>query len=386
MGGLDAFYKRRARSAELDRKKTLVNPVSGETMEEDVDMTIGELMGDKEQQRMFIGKFLHRADPAFAETVGQKIADGTLLDDKEDKLLEKYRKQYLKERNEAENVKEFLTPEMYQKIADADPRIGQIVGKIGMERAEEIIDAELMELMIADPKAFRKMRDNLKRVYEADNSELTKTTEKGIQHYLGKLQIGEDEFLEATKLGNPIDVERRFNELANEKFPLYLRAINFGNWITHRKAHELRLHYENGEEIMRDVTTHMKSVGSVLHATVTPEVKLRIQKLAMDGIAEAKQPDTVSTIEEYRAVKHENSDATIQKGFEAYRDAEAAKHKITDWTTGGNPAKLDALKDTYAKAVYDKQQKHKTSGLYAALLRLLFGLNTSSDDIKNKLH
>ncbi len=381
--GLESFYKRRDKSAEIDRQKTIVNPVSGEGMDAPPETTVGEIMGDADQQKLFVNTFLARENEKFAKEFAKKNADGKLLTAAEDKELERLRKKFIKEMSEVQSVKEYLTPEHFKRIAEVDPRIAEVVGKIGHEKAEDLMEAELTELMVTDPAKFRKMRNALKSFHDLDHSPRVARVEADIRKSQAKIGMSEDEFLAATKLGSPTAVEKRFHELAHERLPLLGRALNFGGWINKRSVQELSRHYASQEAIMQDADKHMKAVGSVLQATLNPEMRLRIQKLAMEGILEEKVPDTINTIEDYRAVKHENSPMAMQTAFDEIKAAEAAKNQITNWADPTNAARLDSLKDSFAKSAYEKQKKQKTSGLYAILLRVLFG--KSSDDIKNKL-
>ncbi len=385
--GLDRFRAHRENHRAYEKKKNTLNPITGAESEDREDRTIADIFSDPAEKKSFINDFLGSAanNVPQAQDVINAITDNTQLSEAQDKWLDKMRKEYNVKIRESEQVKEFLTPEMYKNIADSDPRIAEIVGKIGIERAETLIDGELKRLMISDPKAFNKLKKALKDEHDLDNSPRRKKLEDDIDTKLRTLNLSEDQYMEATRVGSQSEIEKLLNQKIHDQMPRYQQAINFGNWLTKRSSQELYMHYKSQSDILKESDMHMKAIGSVLRSTFTPELRMRIQKLAFEGVIDTAPVESVGTIEEYRAAKHENAESTIQSGFDAYKLAEGAKHNISDWTAGANPAKLDALKDTYAKAVYEKQKNHKASGMFALLLQLLFGQIKSSDDIKKNI-
>ncbi len=383
--GLDPLYKQRDARDALKKESTAVNAITGEKLDVPADMLLADVMATDEQQQLFFGKFLHRENPKFGVMLVRKLAADTLLEPSEDTKLDMYLKKYSAELHEARSVKEYMTAEHFKRIAQADPRIAEIVGKIGHEQAEAVIEPELMDLMITDPTKFRTLRESLKAFHSIDTSKRAKLVQERLDIELRRQGMTKEQFTEFTQSGNPAEASMNFQAFAREKMNYFQRGINFKNWLTKRTTKELYQRYKTSENLRAEADMHLRSVAWVLHATLTPEVRMRIQKLAMDGVLEERPRDTVGTVKEYATAEKELSNEAVQAGFEAVKAAEAKKQNITDWSAPTNAARLDSLKGSYAKTVHDKQQKYTATGLFKALIMLLFRGRSSPEKIKDKL-
>lgn len=385
------MFARRDNKADRDKKIATVSPVSGEQMERLPEMSLSEILHDPKEHVQFLNKYCYGKDPDLTKDIIDSLEQNNVLNGTQDAWLEKMRGEYNMRKLEVENIRQYLTPEDFKRIAAIDPRIGEVVGKIGPEKAEELIEGEFFDLLISDPKAFANMVRQLRAEKDLRERKDVKRLEKLVEGSLAKTGLTEDEFMDAGAAGSPADIEKRFRELTHEKMPAFLQAINFRNWLNKRAANELLLHYQDQETFLKESDKHLKSIGGILRGTLNADVKKAVQRYMLEGGSIEKKPEeNVTTIEQYRLVKHENDSATIQAGFEAAKKAYNAAQKPgarvpeADWDKPAYSAKLDEVKDAYSEKLYRKQLKTKGAGAFGALLAYLFGSRTK-DDIKNSL-
>ena len=162
---MESLNRMRAHRKKLDADEVL-HPISGEESAlGEHERTLGEIFADKEQQNLFLNKFLFEQDSTRAQEIADALADDHVLTDKQDKWMESQRKAFNMRSFEVEQVKEMLQGSDMEHLADLNPNIRLILGKIGKEKAAEFLGNEFGQLAFADSKAFKKMLGAMKGIH-----------------------------------------------------------------------------------------------------------------------------------------------------------------------------------------------------------------------------
>lgn len=361
------------------------HPVSGEESAlGDHERTLAEIFADKEQQNTFLNKFLFEQDATQAKEIVDAITDNHVLTDKQDKWMESQRKAFNLRSFEVEQVKEMLQSGDMEHLAELNPNIRLIVGKIGKEKAAEFLGNEFGQLAFADSKAFKKMLKGMQGIHEIDTRRSSLALERDFRDQLFKYGISENDYFDATVDGTTVQTKENLAELANAQYGIFKRAADFisGGALSHRAGKKLFQTFEQQKQLMDETDGYVKSVGKVLALTLNQDTKLALQKYMVEGgeLEEKKEKDTINTISDYRSVRDQMDMASVQKRYEQYRDAELKKRNIKN--IAQQPHVLDDIKKQFASQEHKQQAQNKARGLFGILFAMMF---RTEDDIKTSL-
>src|SRR5665213_1649018 len=158
MENMDNAYRMRDAHKRMKQSEEMVHPVTDGEMElGEHDRTLSQIMQDKKEQNRFINRFCFEKDPERTKEIVETLAAGTLLTAEQDTFLEKVHGEYNLRRAEIEQIREMLTPEEMQRIAGLDPRIQEVMGKIGPEKTVGLLGKEFEDLAMSDSSAFKKV-------------------------------------------------------------------------------------------------------------------------------------------------------------------------------------------------------------------------------------
>ena len=388
---MENMYKMRNAHKEMKNAEGTLHPVTGEKMElGEHDRSLADIFQDKKEQDTFLNRFIYNKDPDMGKDIAESLAAGTHLTPEQDKFLEKMRGAYNLRRAEIEKVQELLTPEEIQRVADTDPRIQEIVGKIGAEKAAELLGREFGDLGMSDEKNFKKMVKNMRHIQEIRTSDLAAQLDKDVQGALRSHNISEEKYFEATKSGLTSDTQENLRKLVAEDFGWFRKTIDFvgGGKLSMKGARQVYTNFEEQMAFLKECDKHLKVVGKVLQGTLTPEVRMAMQKYLLEGgdIGEKKEKNDVLTVQDYRQLK-ENADpdpAVLKSRWDTYKTAELGRRGIKDITK--QPVAAEEIKNAFANKEL-RQRQSKAGGVLAALITLLFSsvAGQSKDDIKSSL-
>ena len=203
------------------------------------DRTLQQILQDEHEHDLFVNRFLYDRDPDQAKEIVDALADRTLLTPEHEKFLEKTRVEYNRRRAEVQKVQEMFDEEHIKRIAEVDPRIQEIIGQIGAQKATELIDEQFEELAIADGKTFDKIVKSLQSIKEIHGAEITIGLDRHVKETLQQYGISETKYFEATKPGETFETQRNLSKLVAEQYPWYKKAIYFGGWLSGRASAKL---------------------------------------------------------------------------------------------------------------------------------------------------
>ncbi len=385
------MYRMRDAHETAARKETLKHPVTGEDVElGEHDRSLAEILQDKQEQERFLNKYVFERKPVEAQEIADALAGGTPLDPKQMKLLEAMRESYNLDRKRIELVSELLTGDELRRIASLDPRMKEVVGQVGPEAAAELMRAQLQDFALSDRRSFDRIVRAHKAMHDIGASKEAKNLDRELGALLAKYQIPEQKFFEATRsgAGAPETLEN-LRKLAAEEYGWFRKSVDFvsGNALSHRRGRRLVMNLQEQDALMRQCDTHRAVIGRFLRATLTPDVRMAIQKHLLEGGSlmkgvEQADTDTVKSVQDYRRIKEEAN--TLTARYAAYEKEECKRRKITDISK--QPALRDTLKDEFAKREVEARKKYKGRGVFGTLLLLLFGSTPATkDDIKKLL-
>ncbi len=388
--GMENMYRMRAAHKEMQEEEKTAHPVTEEAMElGEYDRTLAEILGDRDEQDKFLNKFLWAKDPDKAKDIVDSLAENTVLSPEQDKFLEQARVEFNLRSAEIEQVQEMLPAELVH-LKDIDPRIAQVIGKVGPDEAAEVLGAEFADLALSDPKVFKKMVGQMRHLREIRTSKEAAQREEDLTHMLAEFGIKEEDYWNATRssagMTSGVTGETR-DQLGKLVFDNYgwfkktLDVISSGHFSANA-TRDLVANFEDQQRLLAECDKHMKVVGKVLQGTLTPEVRLMFQKAMTEGglVKDKKVENNVKTIQDYRQVKNAFEPADMQKRWEEYKRAELKRRNITDITK--QPVAAENIKNSFAQKELDQQKGFRAGGILAALIALLFG---TKDDIKNTL-
>jgi len=386
---MENMYRMRAAHKEIKETGETLHPVTGEEMElGEHDRTLDQIFQDKKEQDRFLNRFLYDKDADKAKDVVETLASGTMLSQEQNAFLEKSRLEYNVRRAEIEKVCEMLTPEELLHIAGTDPRIQEVIGKIGPEKTAALLTKEFEDLAISDAKSLKKMIKNLRDVTEIRTSVDAAELERHVQSSLLSRNISEEKYWQATSSGLTGETRENLRKLVAEDFGWFRKSLDFvaNHKLSQKGSQHLYKNFEHQQEFLKECDKHLKVVGKVLRGTLTPDVSMAMQKYMLEGgeLKDKKPEDNVTTIADYRRMKEEASPAPIdiKARYEAYKAAEIKRLKITD--TSKQSAAIQGINDTFANNELANRKKYRARGVIGALIAMLFGSGPQTkDDIKN---
>ncbi len=387
---LDRAYRMRTAQEEARKRDTLKHPVSGEDTDVDLgenDRTLSQIFQDKKEQDRFLNRYLYNRDPDMARDVAESLANGTLLQPEQETFLEKARTEYNIDRVKVGQVREMFDQQELARVASVDPRIKEIMGQIGPEQAEKLLDDQFEELALSDKKGFDKIIRALRSVKTLSTSEAVKTNDQHVSMLLREYGVSEEKFIEATQSGNASEMQQDLTALVRERYGGFKKAIDFvtRHRLSDRAGEELLASFEEQQALLRECDKHHKVIGKFLQGTLTPDVRLAIQKYLVEGgsVQEKKPENTVKTIKDYRAVRDELD--TMPSRWQKYKESEIKRMNIKDISEKSSA--LEGMKDRFANAEMQRRTGHRASGAILALINLLFGVRSAAtkDDIRKSL-
>jgi hypothetical protein len=386
MSVMDSLERIRLGHKKLREKPDVMHPVTDEEADfSEHNRSLGDIMADKDEHALFLS-FLGQQKGEQAKEIVEALSKKELLTEKDDKWLEDKRKAYNMRRFEAEKVEEMLTPETIQQIAELDPRIKLVVGKIGPERAEVFLGKEFGRLAIEDTTKFNAMVRHLRGLKEIKTNPLKAALEREFQVQLLKYGISEETYIDATQDGVSVKTQEALSRAAAEQYGIFRKSVD---WVTrgalsHRAGRAMYMTFQEQKKFMDEIDTCMKGIGKVLAATLNADTRMAIQKAMLEGgdPEEKKERFNVNTIAEYAQAKQSLESVDLQKRWKEFQAAEIKRRNVKDLSK--QPHLVEELKENFAAQELDRQKKLKGKGVLGMLLAALFAFVTK-DSIKSSL-
>jgi hypothetical protein len=392
----------RADQEAAKKREAVRNPLADEPLELDEnDRSLAEILQDQRLHNLFVNHFLGSQGDQMAKDIVQVLADKTPTTQEQDKFLEKARKGFNQRLTEMERVRDALSDEEIGLIAHENPDVQLIVGKIGVEKAAQLLHWQLEELACSDGPAFRKITRAMRTVHDMRKSEGTQNLESRISSALERYGLTDQQYSEATassmnmRRGVSTETRTRFRELAREQLGFFRSAWNFvsGGSVEKARARHLSRTFEEQRVLLRECDRHLKNVGELLVGTVHPDMKAALQRVMLEGgeIRTGPEQNGMASIAQFREAR-DTQHGWEAKRIERYRQFKAQEEerlkKEMKHSTGARGrwqqmnltnAAYDGIRDRFADREYAAQQSAKGRGLLAQLFDWLFKKRPRAD-------
>lgn len=383
------------RTLREEAARKIEHPITGDEVElGEHDRTLGQILGHKEEQELFLNRYLFTRDPVLAQEVTQSLESGTPFSPEQSKKLEKGRKEYNAERKRIELLSELLTADELRNVAQSNQRFAELVGKVGAEEAADLMRTQFQEFALANPSVLKRIEGRFQKINDIGESKRAKRVFRKLDTMLGRYGMSEEEFASATR-GSLKDDEKKeaLREKAAEQYGWFRTSVDFvtGHALSKRRGRRLFNNFEEQQKLLAECDKHRKVIGNFLQSTITPDIDAAIQKQILEGGSlmkkiEQENTDTIVSVQDYKKMKEESdpSPAAVVARYEAYEKEECKRRKIADISK--QPALRDSLKEEFAKREVAQRRKYKGRGVFGILLMLLFGSTPATkDDIKSLL-
>jgi len=376
----------RSAHTEVSERESIKHPVSGDAMElGEYDRSLADILHDKEEQDLFINRYLYDSNPDEAKEIAESLADGIILTPKQTKLLEDVREKYNLRCAQIEKIQEGMTPEELIRVGDLDPRIKEVIGKVGAEKATELLSTQFQELALTDSKAFNRITKSLQALHGINTGPAAARLDHDISESLNDLHISEDAYTEATREGNSSKTQENLQKIVAEQFGFFRKSVDFvtGGGLSHRGARELNMQFQEQQKLLAECDKHRTAIGKVLRGTLNHDVNLAMQKYMLEGgeIKDHQPKETIETLADYKKMKDHVQGMSSR--WEKYKTDEKKRlNNVKDWSQ--QTAAFEDMKERFANNEMQDQRKQKARGTLAALLALLFNCRTK-DTIKDEL-
>lgn len=381
---MESIDKMRSRHRQTEQEKTIRHPLKDEAMElGEHEKTLAEIFADPHEHDIFVNEYLPTIETTKikAKDIAESLLNGVALTPAQDTFLEKARMSYNFLRASSERMKESITdPVMLERIADADPRVREIIGKIGAENAGTLLSSKLDTLAASEPKVFKKMIENARSAQKLRESDRAAGIEKDLLDTLARFKIPEEKYFDAVEpsmgaASGRIDIATRteLERLAHEQLGLFGKSMDFitNGSVSYWRGKEMEGVFDRQRALLKEYDKHIAVIGKTLRGTINPDMNLAMQKFMLEGGNLAvKDTRNVITLKDYKTIAEEHTPDARKKRLKAYAVAEAKRmsKKFADLS----PTERGDIKDRFVNQEEALQKSKKGSGLIGALLTLLF--------------
>lgn len=377
--GLEGIRRVQRNIESADAKAANKDPLTGEQMElGEHDRSPSDVFQDPEEHKKFVS-FLNGKDARRAKAIIEAHADGREWTDAQNTFLDKSLGEYNLRRAEMSRLREAFSLEYIRNIADTDKKIGFIVKKIGLERAHNLLAGQFENLGYENDKEFKKIVKSM--IDERAVSESTRAREANTKVEAALKRIGLSEAELGTMVKKSMSMTSGFDageqaeltRVAKEKMGtlMTLADVISGSAISHRRTRGMIAGFQEQRDLLRQSNIHLADIGKALYATITPEQRLEMQRVVVEGGEMKELPETnVNTIPEYKEARDAHTQAEREKRFKDHMKAELKKLK--KGPGAASPAEKDKIKDDFVENEFGAQEKRKGRGIFAALLALIF--------------
>lgn len=351
------------------------------------DRTEKEIHQDPRDRELF-AQFLGAKDMKKAKGVVDSLATDKPLTDTQNAFLDESRKAFNLRRAETARIKEMFSDEYLHDVARTDPRIARVIGVVGVEKAREIFMNQLEELAVTNDKDFKKLASSMGHAHTIENSNRAKKIDEQVAKALERMGITEETYFKAvgpslnTPGGASYATVSELNRLAKENMGNLMSIVDIvsGNKISSRRAKAAVGAFEIQKDLLTKRDAQLKELGKTLAATITPELRVAMQRMMLHGEEmENVSKTNVNSIPDYIQVRE-----TAEKKHSSAERQKRFAHQITKKRAGRAITSLSAtekneLREQYVEEEERLQGAHKGKGIFAALVALLF---TSKKDLQ----
>ncbi len=385
MSFLERAFRVRSKREDIQKAGEMLHPVTGEKMGlGEHDRTLRDVFSNEQES----GLFLDSHFSAFAlvngktenekNTLAEKILKKEVLDSDEQKFLDDALKDYNQKRARYERVKEFLTPDEVKHIAANDPRIGQIVRQVGLDKAADFLRRDLESTVFEHTDTFNNIAAAMKATREIRMSKGAKKLEERMQAALSRADISGNKFEDIMAIADETERNKKLKTAVREQLNLIT------SWKTGGRMKELQRIFANQNDLLLGCDKESNKIAGFLHGTLSDSTKESVIRYALGGTDAG--PEAKLGANDYREAKEKLTDQALEKRFREYKAAEEKKLRGTNVGRQITADETSGIIDRFATQEYALQQKYnKPRGLIAVLIGAILNSLThkTRDGIKN---
>lgn len=377
--GMESAKRLQRTLEEKAAKSSHIDPLSGEHMDIGAhERTASEIWQDEKEQPLF-ADFLKEKSTARAKSLLGNLVEKKALTPAQEDFLEESRKEFNTRRAETERLRTSFTVEHVRDIASTNKTISQMIGKIGAEAARDLLMDQVEKLAFSDEAKFKKITESMKQAHAIEHGARANSIDARVNAALTRMGITEKSYAGAVEssmglaAGVTYQTEAQLRLLAKRHMGTLMTIADIFslNAVSDSRAQQAIRAFEVQRDLLRSRNVHLADIATVLKATITPEMRLAMQKVMIEGGSMDKVPDTnVDTIAQMRSAKEDLSDDARKKRFADALRAESKKLKKAPRSF--LPAEKDTFLDRFANSEDELQNKKKGRGVFATLLALIF--------------
>ena len=315
---LDTYRQEQKKLEEEKEKKEN----GGEAINVEEESTLTDIIGDRNLSHLFSKMLEHDSDPVANLDLMTRLTKGE-LEANDVARLEELREEFNERMAEVDNVEKQLTPELIGELVSSNPKFEQISNLLGSEEATAMIQRELREVALINPKDFAKVKSCLDTIEDFRKDGEFATLNKSVEDLCKKEGIkSPDEYLKALAISNYSERTKAIDDLMRKDFGTgYIGSIKRGldtataGLFTTGKVDRLALKKEEVDAVFAKLDGHKKELGRVLAGTVGSNDILR-KALAHEIMGVKKKPEEVIGMSDAR--KAMPNDATGLKSWRTH--------------------------------------------------------------------
>lgn len=385
----ESFRRNRRETIEKEQRESIKDPLTGETMDiGEYDKTLPQVLQDAEGQRRFFS-FLGGKDAVKAAAIADAYAKGSSWTPAQETFVSDSLREFNRRRAELGRVEQTFTPEYLRNIADASPQISAIVNMVGIDSAHEVLLKKFENIGYEHPAAFSRMLNAMISAKNIATGDLARGADHRASEALRKIGTDESEIgsltIKSMGMTAGFDASEKvaIQKEARKHMGVLMKVADVvsGSRFSHNRAKAFIGAFEDQRKLFSDSNIQLADIGRSLNATVTPELRLEMRRMAVEGGAMKELPETnINTMQEMKSAHEDLSDAARKKRLTTAVEKESrrlGKKLPSTWS----PAERDNFLESYASSEMNLQSTKKGSGIFATLLSVLF---KNKADIKTR--
>lgn len=372
----------RRENKEAERRNVYEDPVTGEKIApEEHDRSLQEVIQSHDLQLDFFN-FLGSVDKRRAAALIESYSAGREWTDSQLKFLESNLTRFNARDAELERLNSVLSIEYVHSLAEVNGNISLIVAQIGAEKAQELLAKQLRKLGFSDPKGYAKVVEGMRKEREVSESPHLNHVNVRVRHYLERVGVPEERLGKYVK--KSIDMRKDFDsgekraleEEAKKNMGILMKLANFVSRgkISSARAENFIHAFKKQREYLHESDDFLSITANALNATITKEQRAEMRRILVDGGEIKDVPEAnVNALQDVKSVC-EQADGRLRTAIE--KEARRLNKLPSAFTS----QERDAVLDTFSQDEELVQKDNVGSGIFSAILKMLFGSRAS---IKN---
>jgi hypothetical protein len=373
--GSKTWLRRTVEKKEADATAT---SATSEAAEIEAGPTIPEILHDPSESKSFGQMLASKNDPDLIK-LGARLRSGT-PDEADMKLAQKYRTEYLEQKERAEELNGTLDTR-FDEILRSSPDLAAACEAFGKDNYLSVLKRGLAELVMKDPKAFAKIEKRYTLLADAERNinDPEAPLNKKISDFCKKYSLTEDRM---NALLQEPDAAKRTKNIQD----VYRDEMSFfGRWMDKRDQKHGRVSSLDHATYMADATDEIEAIladrmkllersGNVLTGLISKNPDLRNALISAKPGEEPKLKEGIDSTMSFA----ETQAKTIKlKEFDSGWRKYLNDKRINDFSTLDTVSQ-DVEREQFMDE-YTKQQVANNKGFWAGVLEYMLSTKLRAD-------